>query len=483
VSLDGKDQKDLKLRSHLIILFSLILLTGCVNYAGIHGDNKPVDDAMLNTSYSTNLHVKLSQNTGRWWLIYHDQQLNKLIDTALRDAPDLQIAQSRLAASRHIAEAAGASLWPQADLSGSIQRERLTENTFFPPPFGGNTYTETNVGLNFNYELDFWGKNRAIIASRTSEASAALADVAEARLILATAVTSDYFQLQYELSSLKLFQNIVKQRKEMLQIIQVRGAHGIVSDIPITTARADLQSALIAVASLQEQSQLTQHRLAALIGLNPFTADIKVKPFAYNKNIYYLPKVLPANLLARRPDIIAARLRMEAAASQVKVAKAYFYPDVNLMALWSYQSFILSKAFDSGSRDSYYGAAVDLPIFDAGRRRANLGTQYAEFDAAKEQYNKTILNALKDTADRIATLHSLSKQEADQNSSYQATRKNYQLTDARYHHGINDYMSVLKIRGDLLNQKNDQIQLQAQHLKATVAMIKALGGNYNLIEG
>jgi NodT family efflux transporter outer membrane factor (OMF) lipoprotein len=471
------------LRSHLIILLCLISLTGCVNYAGIHGNNKPTDDAMLNTSYSTDSHLKMSANTANWWLIYHDPQLNKLIATALANAPDIQIAKSRLAASRHIAESAGASLWPELDASGSIQRERLTQYTFYPPPYGGNSYTETNVGLNFNWELDFWGKNRAIIASRTSDARAAQADVAEARLILATAITSDYFQIQYEMAALKLSAAIVKQRSEMLKIIQVRATHGVVSDIPITTARAELQSAHIAEASLQEQYQLSRHRLAALMGLNPFTADINVKQFAYDKNIYHLPKVLPANLLARRPDIIAARWRMEAAAKLIKAQQANFYPNVNLVGLWSYQSFILSKAFNKGSRDSYFGAAIDLPIFDAGRRRADLATQYAEFDTAKEQYNQTIVNALRDTADRISILHSISRQEADQDSSLRATRKNYQLTNARYRHGINDYMSVLQIRGTFLTEKNDQITLQAQHLKATVAMIKALGGNYILVEG
>jgi NodT family efflux transporter outer membrane factor (OMF) lipoprotein len=468
----------------LIIIWWCLCLASCVNYAGIHGDSKPLDDTLLNSSYSTSSHpTKLSTNSSDWWLIYHDPQLNKLIATALRDAPNLQIAKSRLAASRHIAEAAGASLWPQLDASGSIQRERLTQNTFFPPPYGGNTYTETNVGLNFNYELDFFGKNRAIIAARTGDARAAQAEVAEARLILAAAVTSDYFQLQYELASLHIFESIVKQRQEMLNIIKIRGRHGIISDIPITTANADYQSARITVANLQAQYQLSCNELAALIGMNPFTAQLNVKHFAYDKHVFQLPKIIPANFLARRPDIIAARWRMEAAANLVKASKARFYPNVNLIGLWSYQSFILKKAFDSGSRDSYFGGAIDLPIFDAGARRADLATQYAEFDVAQEQYNQTILNALRDTSDQIASLHAISRQEADQTNALRATQQNYQLTSARYHHGINDYLSLLKIRGTLLTQQNEQIVLQAQHLQTTVAMIKALGGNYLKIEG
>jgi NodT family efflux transporter outer membrane factor (OMF) lipoprotein len=472
------------LRSHLISFLCVACLTSCVNYAGIHGASHPLDNEMLKSSYSDEptQHVKTVQ-AADWWHIYHDPKLNTLVAAALRDSPNLQMAKSRLATSQHIAEAAGSSLWPQLDASGSIQRERLTENTFFPPPFGGNNYTETNIGLNFNYELDFWGKNRSIIAARTNDAKAAAAEVAEARLILAAAVSSNYFQLQYELSAIKLYRDIVKQRQEMLKIVALRARHGIVSDIPMTTANADLQSALIAMTSLQQQVKLTTHELAALAGQNPFTTSIDVTPFAYRQNILRMPKSIPANLLARRPDIIAACWRMQAAASLVNASKARFYPNVNLLALWSYQSFILSKAFDSGSRDSYIGAAVDLPIFDAGRRRANLSAQYAEFDTAQEQYNQTLLNALRDTADQVAILHALNKQEHDQSYSLSAIKKNYQLTQARYKHGINDYMSVLEIQGALLNQQNAQIQLRAQQIKATVAMIKALGGNYLIIEG
>jgi NodT family efflux transporter outer membrane factor (OMF) lipoprotein len=472
------------LRSHIIYFLCLIGLTGCVNYANIHGDAKPLDDTMLNTSYSDTGRTKLSSAaTGDWWKIYKDPQLNKLIATALTDSPSLQIAQSRLATARHIAEEAGASLWPDVSAYGQIQREHITENTYFPPPFGGNNYTETNFGLNFNYEFDFWGKNHSIIAARTSDARAAQAEVAQARLILAAAITSSYFQLQYEQRALAINIAIVKQRQELLKIIKVRATHGVVSDIPVTTANADLQSTRMNITNLQEQIKLTSHELAALMGKNPFTTDIHTEKFAYNKNILRLPKVLPANLLARRPDIIASRWRMESAASLVNASKARFYPNINLVGLLSYQSFILQKTFNSSSRDSYVGAAIDLPIFDAGRRRANLRTQYAEYDTAVAQYNETILTALRDVADQISTLHALAAKEIDQNNALSATQKNYNLTRARFHNGIVDYADVLESEGSLLTEEYNQTELQAQHLKTTVAMIKALGGNYLSIEG
>jgi outer membrane protein TolC len=153
------------------------------------------------------------------------------------------------------------------------------------------------------------------------------------------------------------------------------------------------------------------------------------------------------------------------------------------MALWSYQSFILSKTFAAGSRDSYGGMAIDLPIFDAGRRRANLALRDSEFDTAVEQYNQTILTALREVANQVTTLQSLHAQVAAQTNALGAIEKNYVLTRSRYQHGIIDYMKVLEAKTNWLSAQNRQVELQAQQLTATVAMIKALGGNYVTLEG
>jgi NodT family efflux transporter outer membrane factor (OMF) lipoprotein len=467
----------------LLCFLCMACLASCVNYAGIHQTATPMDDAMLSTSYTDTTHPKIiTVRSTAWWTIYQDPQLNKLIQTALVDSPTVQIAQSRLQEAQHIAEAVSSSLWPSLSTSDSLRRERLTENTFFPPPFGGNNYTESYVGLNFNYEFDFWGKNRAAVASRVSLAHAREADVLAARLILASAITSNYFQLQYNMAALKINRDLLHQRQQMLAIISDRAKNGIESDIPVTTAVAAERSARMIVDTDEQQIKISIHQLAALSGANPFTTDIEAKPFFYNRRILKLPRVIPANLLARRPDIIAARFRAESAASEIKVAKARFYPNVNLIGLLSLQSFILAKTFDSSSRDSYAGAALDLPLFEAGQRRANLKTRYAEYNLAVEEYNQTILTGLREVADQITTLHSLQAQEADQARSLQAIQKNYALTRARYHHGIVDYMKVLESEDTLLSEKNREIQLQAQHLTQSVALIKALGGTY-LIEG
>lgn len=274
------------MRLYTLCFISMCCLSGCVNYAGIHDHRQSFDDAMLKTSYSETSHASakpIATKTENWWSIYHDAQLNELIDTALQNSPSVQVAQSRLESAQHIAEAAGASLWPRATAYAEVQRERLTENTFFPPPFGGNRYTEINLGMTFNYEFDFWGKNHAIIAAHMNNAYAAAAEANAARLILASSITSTYFQLQYEYAELKINQQIAKQRHDIYALILTRIKHGIDSDIPATSANTDWQNANMAVAATEAQIKLSQHLLAALMGKNPFDTHIHVTKLSYNK--------------------------------------------------------------------------------------------------------------------------------------------------------------------------------------------------------
>jgi NodT family efflux transporter outer membrane factor (OMF) lipoprotein len=439
---------------------------------------------MLHSSYTDGAPPKkfTSQNS-QWWTKFKDPELNKLVNTALCGSPTLQIAESRVRQAQQFAALADSNLFPSVTFDTEISRERITSTGIFPAPIGGNTYSETNIALNFNYEFDFWGKNRQTLAARISSARAAAEDLAESRLVLAAAVTSTYFQLQSNQVELKLAQSILKQQEELLDIITDRAKHGVESDIPVTTAVADMQSLKITVTQLHERVKLSQHQLAALIGKNPFTTQITARKFAYNSRLMQLPKVIPANLLARRPDLKAACLRMEAAAHEINAAKARFYPNFNIIGLLSLQSFDLPKAIELPSRDNSIGAALDLPIFDAGARRASLREKYAEYDSAVGSYNDTILTGLRDVADQVTKLNSLNAQQSAQRNVLSATKRNYQLTLSRYHHGIVDYTDVLQIKTTLLREQNQQIALQAQHLNSIVAMIKALGGNYLTVEG
>ena len=466
-----------RLRFYLLHGICLILLSGCVNYAGMKPSAKPFTAADLSTHQTFKTpQNKLSSNG--WWHQFHDRELNQLITTALSDSPTMQKAQSRVKRAQQLAEKADASLWPTIDASGYVQRERFSEFGLVPPPFNGKTFNIGEVGLNFNYEFDFWGKNRELLAARVSEQCAAEADLAQASLILSAAVANTYFQLKNNNEQLRIAKQLLHKQQETLEIVQDRAHHGIESDIPVSTAEANVESAKLTVAQFEAAKKLSLNRLAVLIGKNPIETEIEISTLTYRPHHIHLPASLPANLLAERPDIRASRLRVEAAAHQIKVAKARFFPNINLNGLFSYQSVGLGHLFDPDSQNNAITGAIDLPIFDAGARRANLGIRNAEYDIAVSNYNQTILRALREVADQLALLHSVQSQLRSQQAALHASERKFKLTTSRYKHGIVDYTQVLTSKKQLLQQQAIQTELQMRYLQAFATLIKALGG-YN----
>lgn len=389
----------------------------------------------------------------------------------------MQMAEARVRRAQHLAEGAESQLWPAINFSGYLQRQKFSEFGIIPPPFNGKTFTIGELGFNFNYEFDFWGKNRQLLAAKLNETCAAWADLAEARLILSSAVATTYFQLLGNIEAFKLAKANLDQATAISNIVLDRAKNGIESDIPVKTAISNTDTAALAVQQYRQQEKLFRHQLAVLLGKNAFAVDIETRKFAFHPYDIKLPALLPANLLARRPDIFAARSRVCAAANQINVAKARFFPNINLTALFSYQSVGLGHLFDVASQNNALTGAVDLPIFDAGARRANLGIQYAEYDVAVNEYNQTILIALREVADQVSNLHSLQAQLKTQRRVLDAIERNYKLFRFRYRHGIIDYVPVLELKESLLEQQAKQVTLQVNHLQAVVAMLTALGGD------
>ena len=471
--------KGLELPTHFYVLFCLLLLTGCVNYAGMHSTAKPYDANALNKPHHFSSHTA-ARHTTNWWSTFHDPELNQLIDTALNDSPSLAIAESRVTQAKQLAAAADAALWPHADFTTKISRERYSANILYPPPFGGHAYNQGYIGFNFNYEFDWWGKNREALAAKLSDVEMREANLAAAKLILTTAVIHAYLQLQYTQEVVTFDKKIVADLQALKEIVADRTKNNIASDIPLTQAIAEWQNGNIRLQNTLRNAELAEHELAVLIGKNPFTTYIQTRHYSPTQHSIHLPANLPANLLANRPDIQAARARMESTAHLVNVAKARFFPNINLHALLSLQSLAgFNYLFNTNSQDNALGAAIDLPLFDAGKRRGELGANFAEFDAAVNEYNETLLRSLRETADQMTQLQSLKQEKLAQRAKLSATEQRYQLTKARYHHGIIDYTAVLDVEQNLLQQRVDELQLESNSQQAFVGLVKALGGHYD----
>jgi len=401
------------------------------------------------------------------------------MDVALADSPTIEIAQARIEAAQAQAQTARSTLFPNVSFDGYINRERYTATSYIPPPFADNFVNQGYIPVNLTYDFDFWGLHRAQLAAATSQERANEASFAAARLSLSTQVASTYYQLRSYMSQLAVAQQLIAKQKTLLSIVQVRARHGVASAIPVTEVVNSLQQAEITAANQAQLITLSREQLATLMGKNPLTTTIDVKPFQFLPQQVALPQALPAHLIAIRPDVIASRWQVEARADEAKVAKARFFPDINLFAYYSYQSIGLDKLFNENSRDILVQPALSLPLFDAGFHRADLSNRYAAYDAAVGQYNQTLLTALEQVGNAATRMTTVKRQLDAQNRAVAAITHNTVLVSAQYQHGIVDYTQVLTAQTNLLNQQWSLLQLQTSQMQNAIALILALGGNNN----
>jgi NodT family efflux transporter outer membrane factor (OMF) lipoprotein len=278
-------------------------------------------------------------------------------------------AKARLDKANALTGQARSALYPTLSGAGSVDDTKVSYHNGFPEQFVPKGYQGTaDLTLNFNYEIDFWGKNRAALAAQVSEARAAAADAAQARLVLSTAVASAYADLARLWAERDVAVRAAQARQETLDLVDRRVTNGLDTRGDLSQAKAGPPAARADLAAIDESITLTQHQLAALIGAGPDRGLAIARPAAATLRPVGLPPTLSAELIGRRPDLTAARWRALEAAKRIHVAQAAFYPNVNLAAYIGYQSLGLSNLFISGSSVGQAGPAVSLPIFDGGQR-------------------------------------------------------------------------------------------------------------------
>jgi NodT family efflux transporter outer membrane factor (OMF) lipoprotein len=413
-----------------------------------------------------------------WWKRFNDPQLDQLMDEALAGSPTLRVAAARLRTALAFTQAAKASLYPRVDADAGITRERFPENGLIPPPFNGTWQTEGQLEATLSYELDFWGKNHAAYASALGRARAAEVDAFAARLALSVSIAQAYVQLERAYLQLEVAERALAERGQIHKLTQERFAAGIDSRLAVKQAEAALPATREQIAQWQETIALTRNQLAALLGQGPDRGLAIARPAAGGLASAAIPSSLPAELIGRRPEIVAQRWRVEAARQDITVAKAQFYPNVNLSAFVGLQSLGLSNFLQGSSRTLGAGPAVSLPIFDAGRLRGNLAGTNAEYDAAVELYNQSLADALRDVVDQLVSFRSLEEQRTQHALADATAREAYDLALQRFREGVGNYLEVLTAESQLLAQQSLDADLRARHLNLSINLARALGGGF-----
>ncbi|WP_320076668.1 efflux transporter outer membrane subunit [Novosphingobium ovatum] len=415
----------------------------------------------------------------QWWTGYADPQLAALITEGLKGATDLRVADARYRAAAAQGSAAHADLFPTLGASGSAGYAKQSYNYLFPAAFAPKGWLQTGqVGLNLDWQIDFWGRNRAALAAARADQAAAGAEAAAARLAVSTGIAAAYADMAALYAEQDAAQDAVKVRAATLDLITRRQAEGLENTGAVARARAGLASARAEQAAIAELIELARNRLAALIGAGPERGQAITRPAVSVTAPADLPANLPADLVGRRPDIAAARARALAASARIRVAKAAFYPNVNLSAMVGLQALGLDRVFNAGSDMGSVGPAITLPIFDAGRLTARKHGAQAEYDAAVAQYDGALINALREVADATASRRALSTRLAETQAAQAAAQAAYTVASNRYRGGLATYLDVLTAQDALIAARRATATLQTRAFALDVALIRALGGGY-----
>jgi NodT family efflux transporter outer membrane factor (OMF) lipoprotein len=450
----------------------VLMLAGCASPGDIRPTHTLVDPATLGTRAG-----EQTWPAARWWAAYGDPKLDALVDQALTGQPSLRAAQARLQQAQAAVDLSRAARLPQVNGTLDMTDQRFTENGLVPPPLAGSTRWNNNAQIGASWELDLFGRQRAALDASIGQWRAAQADAQAAGVLLASNVAVGYFNLARLLEAREVALESLQQREQVLALVRQRISAGLDTSVELRQAEGLIAQSRVELEALAESIANARHALAELTGQGPNALDT-LEPRLAALRSAALPAVLPADLLGRRADLAAQRWRVEATQSDVTVARAQFYPNVNLAAFVGLSSIGLDQFLNAGSRTYGAGPALRLPIFDAGRLRANLSARSADVDVAVEGYNAALLRALREVADEVSSQRSLERQQRAQADATAAADSAYDLALQRYRAGLGNFLTVLTAQTNVLAQRRASTELKARHLTSEIGLNRALGGGY-----
>ncbi len=454
-----------------------LLLASCASTHGLEPNARALDGDKLSSSRSLAEYKLSAADFPRqdWWSALGDRQLDAIIGEALQGTPSLDAADARLRKAQAQAGLADAARKPTLTASGQYSGVQLPE-TLIPPPEGGSYLGSTVLMLDFKYGLDLWGGKRAQWQAAVGQAKAAEVDAQAARLTLSSSIARTYVGLAQAYAALDLANREHDRATHLRSLGQQRVKAGLDNQLQLRQAESTIASAEQQAQAAQQQIDAARTAIAALMGQGPDRGLEIARPQILQAGTPGIPNLLPSELLGHRPDVVAARWRVEAASRGIDPSKASFKPSINLNAIVGLASGGLSYLFSSDALLGLGGPAISLPIFDGVRLRGQLDASDADYDLAVADYNQTLVGALHEVADALQASRSLDQQIDASQRAHAAAQSAWDLAQTRYRAGLGTQLDVLAAQRPLLQLDQQIAALQAQRLNATVDLDRALGG-------
>jgi NodT family efflux transporter outer membrane factor (OMF) lipoprotein len=415
---------------------------------------------------------------GNWWEIFHDEQLNTLEAQVNVSNQNLKAAEAQYTQARALLRYQRADLFPTVTVDPLATRNKYAANRPpHSPQFSGVTFTDLQIPFELSYQVDVWGRVRRNVESYRAQAQASAADLAVVNLSMHAQLALDYFEARMLDAQEQLLNSTVDQYQQALELIENRFAGGLASDLEVQQAKTQLETTLAQAIDVGVARAAYEHAVAVLIGKPP--ASFSLPPLPLTAPPPPIPLGLPSDLLERRPDIAAAERSMASANAQIGVAKAAYYPLVNLAAAGGFESGSITTLISGPSILWSAGPSAALTLFDVGRRRAASDQAIAFYDQTVANYRQTVLTGFQQVEDNVAGLRILEHEAEVQNAAVVAAQKYLELAITRYKGGVTSYLEVTTAQSAALSDEVTAVNILGRRMIDAVTLVQALGGSWD----
>jgi NodT family efflux transporter outer membrane factor (OMF) lipoprotein len=452
-----------------------LLLDGCIS-----SNDAPVQHALDNPADLGLSAPPVQVVDQEWWTAYQDPQLDRLVRSAQAGNPTLAQFLARVGEANAETSAARADLSPSLSYDATEVRKRFSAHDPIPPIAAGTQKWQGSEGFNLNWDLDFWGRQAALVRQASTQSQAAAFDLDAAKLSVAGAIVRSYLELDRAYALADVAERAERQRLEILAITQRRYHAGLDTQVELREAEGAVADTHVDLTQIHAARDRAVHLVAALSGQGALAHPTIERPQLQADAAFALPSSLPIDLLIRRPDILAARSRIASSREGMRAAKAAFYPDINLLAFAGTSAIGFDNLFHGSSHTFGAGPALHLPIFDGGKLKAMYRGRVAEVDFAVSSYNQTVLDAVQQTADQISDIVALDLGIQQQQQSLDAAEDAFRLATDRYKAGLTTYLTVLTTETAVLAARRQRVALLSARDIARVTLLIDVGGDFEL---
>jgi multidrug efflux system outer membrane protein len=413
-----------------------------------------------------------------WWLVFHDDDLNRLEQQADAANQNIQAAIARVQQAQDYLKETRSYLFPSVSAGGSASRNREAQNRPNNGNTGGNaaTYNDFQISMLLGYEIDFWGKLRHSVEAAAATEQSNEANLRFVHLVTETGLAMNYFGLRELDAEREVLLSTLDALRQAEQLTEARRHGGLASDYDVYQAKTLLDQTDAQAKQIEIQRAQYEHAIAVLAGQNPSTFSLPRSPL--NEMSPAIPAGVPSQLLERRPDIASLERTLAASNAQIGVARALQFPQFTISAAAGFESVNPASVFAWQNSLASLGTGVLAPVFTGGRLKAQVEQAKASYRETLAQYQQQVLTAFQQVEDQLAAIRILADEATSTASAVNDARRTEEIAVNQYKTGLVDYLNVVDAQATLLYNQRTQTQIQGEQMVASVALIKALGGGW-----